>query len=66
VGIVCGLLGAAIITRSLRSMLFGLVPLDPATYLIASLALVVTAALATYIPARRAIRVDPVTALHSE
>jgi putative ABC transport system permease protein len=66
VGLVGGLVGAALITRSLAAMLFGLVPLDPATYVTASLALVVAAASATYIPARRAIHVDPATALRSE
>jgi putative ABC transport system permease protein len=66
VGIVSGLIGAAVIARSLAAMLFGLVPLDLATYVTASLVLAVAAVLATYIPARRAIHVDPATALRSE
>ncbi|MBV8514585.1 MAG: FtsX-like permease family protein, partial [Acidobacteria bacterium] len=66
VGIVIGFAGAAAVTRLLTSMLFGVKPNDPATYA-AVIAIVLAAALlASYIPARRALRVDPMVALRYE
>ena len=59
VGMVFGLLGAALLTRYLERLLFGLTPLDPSTFLLVSAALVAVATLACYIPASRAMRVDP-------
>jgi len=65
-GIVIGFAGAAAVTRLLTSMLFGVKPTDPATYA-AVIGIVLGAALlASYIPARRAMRVDPVVALRYE
>jgi len=66
VGITAGLAGAAAATRSLEGMLFGLTPLDPATFAAAGVAFAAVAMLAAYLPARRATRVDPMTALRSE
>ena len=65
-GVAVGLLAAYALTRSLSTMLFGVSTTDPLTY--ASLALVMlgVAALASYLPARKALRVDPVTALRGE
>jgi hypothetical protein len=65
-GIVLGLAGAAAMTRWLQSMLFGVAPLDPATFAAVSLAFGAVAALASYLPARRATNVDPMVALRSE
>jgi putative ABC transport system permease protein len=65
-GIVLGLAGAAVTTRWLQSMLFGVRPLDPATFAVVSLAFGAVAALASYVPARRATKVDPMVALRSE
>jgi putative ABC transport system permease protein len=51
---------------TLRGFLFGLSPVDPVSYAIVVLVLVAAAAVATAIPVRRAVRIDPVTALHAE
>ncbi|HEX5474810.1 MAG TPA: ABC transporter permease [Vicinamibacterales bacterium] len=66
VGIALGTAGAIVTTPALRSLLFGVQPLDPPTFGTAALLLFVVAALATYIPARRASQVDPQIALRSE
>jgi putative ABC transport system permease protein len=65
-GVTIGLGGAAAATRYLEGMLFGLTPLDPPTFALVSLLLTLVATLATYVPARRATRVDPVQALRTE
>ena len=53
-------------TRTLRSLLFGVHPLDPMTLLLTVVALGGVSALASYLPARRAAKVDPVALLRSE
>jgi predicted permease len=65
-GAAIGLAGAMAATRRLRGLLFGVHPLDPAAMLAAALLLVGASALASYLPARRAMRVDPVTLLRAE
>jgi putative ABC transport system permease protein len=65
-GVLVGLIGAMALTRLMTTMLFGISPFDPATFVTVSLLLIGVAALACYIPARRAAKSDPVTALHSE
>ena len=50
----------------MSSLLFGVTALDPATYAAVSALLIVTSGLASYLPARRAIAVDPVQALRAE
>jgi putative ABC transport system permease protein len=65
-GISLGLAGAAVLTRYLDRMLFGLTRLDPATFAAVSVLFGLVAALASYVPARRATRVDPSIALRSE
>ena len=62
-GIAIGLAGALGVTRFLRTMLFGVSPFDPASFVGVSLLLSGIVLLASYIPARRATRVDPVEAL---
>lgn len=66
VGVMCGLLAAIVSMRLLSSLLFNVKPVDPVTYGAASLGLVGTAWLASYLPSRRAATVDPVEALRAE
>ena len=65
-GIVIGFAGATAVTRLLTSMLFGVKPGDPATYAAVIGIVLAAALLASYIPARRAMRVDPMVALRYE
>src|SRR5262245_39556433 len=65
-GMLIGLCAALVATRLIASLLFGLTPTDPLTIALASLLLLAVAALAGYLPARRASRVDPMTALRCE
>jgi putative ABC transport system permease protein len=62
-GSLIGLAGAVAVARALRSLLFDVAPTDPIVLGLVSLILLVAAALACYLPARRAARVDPVVAL---
>ncbi len=66
VGIAIGAIFAALLTQSMKSLLFGISPLDPLTYFSVPLILAATAVLASYLPARRAASVDPVEALRAE
>ena len=65
-GTVLGLAAAAALSRFIRTLLFGVEPNDPATLIAVVAALIVAALLASVIPARRATRVSPLTALRSE
>ncbi|HET7535729.1 MAG TPA: FtsX-like permease family protein [Candidatus Didemnitutus sp.] len=65
-GIVLGLLGAVALTRLLASQLYGVSPHDPLILAGVALTILVVAALACWLPARRATRVDPVTTLRAE
>jgi len=66
IGLAAGLVGAAIMTRFFRSMLFGVAPSDPITLLSAAAVLAGVAFFACYIPAQRATRVDPLVALRED
>ena len=66
IGAVVGLVGAVGLTRLMSSLLFGVTALDPVTYAAVSVLLIVAGMLASYLPARRAIAVDPVQALRAE
>src|SRR5690606_3323516 len=65
-GLVYGLAGALALTRYLESQLFGLTPLDPATFAGAAFMLLAVAAIAAYLPARRASRSDPMAVLRHD
>jgi predicted permease len=65
-GVALGLVLFALVARFIRSFLFGVTPSDPVTLVGASLTLIVIAALASWMPARRAGRVDPADALRSD
>jgi putative ABC transport system permease protein len=66
VGLTAGLAGAVAADQWIRSLLFGVTPADPATFAAVGCALTVTAVFATYVPARRAARIDPTDALRSD
>jgi putative ABC transport system permease protein len=66
IGLAIGVALALLATRLLSGMLFGVSPTDPATYVAISVILICIAVLASYIPARRATNVDPMTALRTE
>lgn len=66
VGIAIGVVGAVIASRMMTALLFDVSPGDPATFLATLVLLVLVAALAGYVPARRAARVDAMTALRGE
>ena len=66
IGVAIGIAGSLALTRSVESLLFGVTPTDPLTYVAVAVLLTVVAVTASYIPARRAMRVDPMVALRHE
>jgi predicted permease len=66
VGVAVGLAAAAGVTRLMSTLLYGITPLDPLTYAAVPVILVVTTVLASYLPARRLVSVDPAEVLKSE
>jgi putative ABC transport system permease protein len=66
IGLVLGLAGAFALTRLMTTLLFEVSPVDPITFLVVALSIIVATLLACYIPARRATRVDPLVALRHE
>jgi putative ABC transport system permease protein len=66
IGIVLGSLGAAASSGLLRSLLFGITPLDTATFAVVPAAFALVALIASYLPARRATGIDPIVALRQE
>lgn len=65
-GIAVGIVGAMLLTRVLQSLLVGISATDVRTFVVAALGLAVGSLVATYIPARRATKVDPMAALRHE
>lgn len=65
-GVAIGLAAAVAVTRPMASMLFGVSPSDPPTYAIVAVSLLAVAALASYLPAARASKVDPIVALRAQ
>jgi putative ABC transport system permease protein len=66
IGVVGGAIGGAVATRVLASLLYGVSPADPPTWIVATLALVVAGVMASVIPAVRAMKADPVIAIRTE
>jgi putative ABC transport system permease protein len=66
IGLVCGLVVAFALTRVMASLLFGISATDPLTFVSIALVLLAVAALASYLPALRATRIDPMLALRAQ
>jgi ABC-type lipoprotein release transport system permease subunit len=65
-GLAIGLSAAAILTRYLEAMLFGITPLDPVTFVAAPVVLAIVTLVACFLPGRRATTIDPMVALRCE
>jgi ABC-type antimicrobial peptide transport system permease subunit len=65
-GITLGLIAALLVTRAMTGMLIGIEPTDPLTFTAMAALFLVVAALATWLPARRAAALDPLAALREE
>ncbi len=66
VGLAFGVVAAAVLARGVRAFLFGVAPLDPAVYAGAAIGLTLASLVATLLPVRRAVAIDPTVALRSE
>jgi ABC-type antimicrobial peptide transport system permease subunit len=66
IGLIGGFTGALLLTGLMKSLLFGVNSADPLTYTVAAAGLIVAALVGSYLPARRATKVDPVEALRAE
>ena len=66
IGLVIGTAGALVATRTMQAMLFGVAPKDPLTFVAVPVVLILTALVATWVPATYASRADPATALRAE
>ncbi|MEO7042843.1 MAG: hypothetical protein ABI035_11320 [Gemmatimonadaceae bacterium] len=66
IGIGVGIVASLAITRVLGSVLYGVSPSDPTTLIIVSAIMLIVAVLASYVPAQRAMNVDPVEALRAD
>jgi putative ABC transport system permease protein len=65
VGVVAGLIAASLLTRLLAQLLFQVEPLDPWTFVVTAVVLLAVATVASYVPARRGMRMAPVDALRT-
>ena len=65
-GVALGAVGALMLSRTIESFLFGVTPTDPITFVAVTMTLGLVASVASFIPARRAAKVDPMLALRYE
>jgi ABC-type antimicrobial peptide transport system permease subunit len=65
IGVAAGLVAASLLTRMLVKLLYEVEPLDPWTFIVTALVLLVVAAVASYVPARRGMRLAPIDALRT-
>jgi putative ABC transport system permease protein len=65
-GVIIGTIAALFLSKTMAKMLFGVTPNDPTTFAAGAFVLIAVALLASYVPARRATRVDPIIALRAE
>jgi ABC-type antimicrobial peptide transport system permease subunit len=66
IGVTVGVVGAIILSQSLRTFIYGIRATDPLTFIAMAIALIAVAVVACWVPARRATRVDPLVALRTE
>jgi putative ABC transport system permease protein len=66
IGLVAGAVLAALAAAALRGLLYGITPFDPAAWGLALTAVIIAAGLANFVPARRAMRIDPMAALRTD
>jgi ABC-type antimicrobial peptide transport system permease subunit len=66
IGVAIGIAGALVLARLVQTMLFEVAPSDPTSYAVTAILLLAIAAVACYVPARRAMRVDPLVAMQAE
>jgi ABC-type antimicrobial peptide transport system permease subunit len=66
IGVIIGVAGAFALTRVIRALLFATDPLDGLTFAASAAVLLLIAALSSYLPARRALRIDPTIAMRAE
>jgi len=66
IGVALGLVGAILLSSSMTTLLFNVKPTDPSVYAAVSFVLIAVALVASYFPARRASRIDPLVALREE
>ena len=64
-GLVIGLGGSVVVARLMSALLYGMSPADPLTFAFVPLMLAIVVLVATYIPARRAVKLDPIVALRT-
>jgi putative ABC transport system permease protein len=66
IGVAIGLGGAVALTRVMRALLFNTDPLDGLTFVASAAVLLLIAVVSSYLPARRALRIDPIIAMRAE
>jgi ABC-type antimicrobial peptide transport system permease subunit len=66
IGVGLGIIGSFFASRAMTSLIFGIAPRDPATFVSVAFLLLVVALFAAFVPAWRATRIDPTTALRAE